>query len=197
MKKITTTLTTEAVYSDDHKKRYLLRKRWDAQKPSLAVIMFAPSAAAGIELDSSTLLVLNNASRLGYGCVSILNLFSTLNDFALRQAEDEDAENLKAIVETAKKSDTIVYAAGVGKAKVKAFLKRQEQVITALTPYASKLHCLCDESGSARLQHPLSPAVRKWNLSPLDPKELLPPPSSDKDIKESKADIPAEKPAKK
>lgn len=174
MNTITTTLTTEAVFSDDGVKRYLLRKVWEADKPSLAIIMLAPSNASGIELDTTTLLVLNNASRLGYGSVAILNLFATLDDFSLSQAEPEDKENVEVIVESVKAADTIVYAAGVGKARNKAFQLRQEQILTALYPFESKLNCLCSEDGNARLQHPLSPAVRTWYLSPLEIKEVIP-----------------------
>lgn len=173
MQTVTTTLTTEAVFSDDHIKRYLLRKTWDDAKPALAIIMLAPSDAAGIELDSTTLLVLNNASRLGYGSVHILNLFATLNDFALKEAEGEDADNINAIVQSAERADTLIYAAGTGKAKNKVFLRRQTQVLTALRPYESKLHCLTNATGKARLQHPLSPAVRTWHLSPLKISELI------------------------
>ena len=60
MQTITTTLTTEAIFSDDGAKRYLLRKSWDDGKPALSIIMLVPSAAAGIELDSTTQLVLRN-----------------------------------------------------------------------------------------------------------------------------------------
>lgn len=133
----------------------------------------SPSEAAGIELDNTTLLVLNNSSRLGYGGVDVLNLLATLNDFGLKEAEDEDPDNLNAIVQSAQEADIVIYAAGVGKAKSKAFQRRQEQVLTALRPYEDKLHCLTNESGRARLQHPLSPAVRTWHLSPLKVSELI------------------------
>ena len=179
MNTITTTLATVAMFSDDGKKRYLLRKLWDEKMPSLAIIMLAPSEASGIELDTTTQLVLNNASRLGYGSVAIVNLFATLNDFKLQQAEDEDAENLKEILLAAKSADQVVYAPGVGKAKNKAFVQRQEQVLNALRPYEVKLCCLCNESGDARLQHPLSPAVRVWHLSALKISELLPNPAKE------------------
>lgn len=106
MPTITTTLTTEATFSDNNLKRYLLRKTWDENKPKLAIIMLAPSEAAGIELDNTTLLVLNNASRLGYGGVDVLNLFATLNDFGLKEAEDEDPDNLNAIVQSVQEADT-------------------------------------------------------------------------------------------
>ena len=174
MKNLTTVLTTEAVFSDDGLKRYILKKTWDESKPKLAVIMLAPSDASAVALDNSSMLVLNNSDRLGYGGVTILNLFATLNDFALRQAEAEDAENLDAIVKSCQEADAVVYAPGVGKASSKIFQRRQEQILQALGSMEGKLHCLCNEDGEARLQHPLSPAVRTWYLSPLKVAELLP-----------------------
>ena len=170
---IKTTLTTEAMFSDDGHKRFLIHKSWDESLPKLAIIMLAPSEASGIELDTTTQLVLNNTSRLGYGSVSIVNLFATLNDFSLKQATDEDAENIDVIIQEAERADLIVYAPGVGKAKSKVFLNRQEQVLSALSPFASKLHCLCNSDGNARFQHPLSPAVRVWSVVPFDISQLL------------------------
>lgn len=184
MNTITTILTTEPLFSDDGLKRYLLQKSFDDSKPKIAVIMLAPSEASGIELDTTTQLVLNNASRLGYGSVAIVNLFATLNDFNLQQAETEDSDNLKVIISAVQDADCVVYAPGTGKSKNKAFQRRQEQVLSALRPFEDKLHCLCNEDGDARLQHPLSPAVRTWYLSPLKISELIPEPQQNKpDIK--------------
>ena len=143
--------------------------------PSLTIIMLAPSEASGIVLDTTTQLCLNNVSRLGYGSITIVNLFATLNDFALHQTEEENPENLKAILEAVRKADQIVYAPGTGKAKNKVFQKRQEQVLKELAPYEVKLCCLCDDEGKAKYQHPLSPAVRVWNLCRLKVKELVKP----------------------
>ena len=70
MNTITTVLTTKTICSDDGSKRYLLKKTWDKEKPKLTIIMLAPSSAADIELDSSTMLVLNNAYRLNFGSVA-------------------------------------------------------------------------------------------------------------------------------
>lgn len=183
MEKIVTTLTTEAIFSDDSHKRYLLRKMWDEAKPKLTIVMLAPSEASGIELDTTTQLVLNNSARLGYGSVSIVNLFATLNDFSLKQVEDEDPENMDVIVQQAHDADLVVYAPGVGKAKSKIFQRRQEQVLTTLLPFEEKLHCLCDENGESRLQHPLSPAVRTWNLSSLKVSELISLPQAEQEQK--------------
>ena len=175
MKEVKSTLVTEAVFSDDGTRRYLLRKTWDAAKPKLTIIMLAPSQASEVSMDTSTQLVVNNVCRLGYGGVTIVNLFAKLNDFMLREAEAEDPENLEAIIEAVKDCEKAVFAAGTGKLKNKVFQKRQEQVMTALRPYEDKLHCLCNETGGGRLQHPLSPVVREWHLSPLKISELIGP----------------------
>ena len=175
MNTITTTLITEITSSDDGLKRYTLKKTWNESKPRLAVIMLAPSEASAVSLDNSSMLTLNNCFRLGYGSVTILNLFATINDFSLKQAEDEDPENMDAIVQACQEADTIVFAPGTGKSTNKVFQTRQQQALSALLPLEGKLHCLCDANGNARLQHPLSPAVRTWYLSPLKVSELLPP----------------------
>lgn len=187
MNTVTTSLITEATFSDDGKKRYTLHKMWDESKPKLAVIMLTPSEASAISLDNSSMLVLNNAFRLGYGSVTIPNLFARLNDFSLKQAEDEDAENLEAIVAACQEADAVVYAAGVGKASNKLFQKRQGQVLAALRPMEGKLHRLCNENGEARLQHPLSPAVRAWYLSTLKVSELLPTAEDSRDTQKKNA----------
>lgn len=81
---------------------------------------------------------------------------------------------MDAIVQATSTADCIAYAPGVGKAKNKVFLARQEQVLKALLPYEENLYCLCNPNGGGRLQHPLSPAVRTWALAPLKVQELLP-----------------------
>ena len=173
MNTIATTLTTEAVFDDTSTKRYLLKKAWDPSLPSLTIIMLAPSIASGVAMDSTTTLVLNNASALGFGSVSIVNLFATLGDFSLSKAEPEDPENLKAILSEAKDADVIIYAPGVGKNKLQVFQERSTQVLTALRPYEKKLKCLTSASGKTRLLHPLCPSVRKWNIAELRLDELL------------------------
>ena len=174
MNTIETTLTTQAVFSDDNTKRYLLKKTWDTSLPKLTICMLAPSQASGIELDSTTSLVLNNSAKLGFGSVAIVNLFATLGDFTLSAAEAEDPENIKAIVDACRSADVVIYAPGVGKSKLQAFQERTKQVLEALRPYSKKLKCLTNASGKAKLLHPLCPAVRTWNITELSLEELLP-----------------------
>ncbi|MBQ6885546.1 MAG: DUF1643 domain-containing protein [Clostridia bacterium] len=173
MNTIKTILTTEALFSDDGSKRYLLRKEWDKSKSKLAIIMLAPSSSAGIELDTSTQLVVNNVARLGFGSVDILNLSAVLNDFSLKQSKNEDKDNIDIIINSAKSADVIVYAAGVGKAKNKIFQQLQETLLKELLPFQDKLNCLCNADGSARFQHPLSPSVRIWHLSPFKASDII------------------------
>lgn len=186
MRKITTTLTTTAEFSEDGNKRFTLTKTWDKEAPKLAIVMLAPSEASGIELDSTTMLVLNNASRLGYGTVSIVNLFATLGDLKEGFAEEEDKENLKYIELAAKAADVVIYAAGVGKATNKRFIRRQNQVLDVLKAYEGKLKCLANEEGNARFQHPLSPAVRTWHLSDMKVSELCDSENKNDDKKQAK-----------
>ena len=176
MKEIISNLRTEIVMSDDETKRYSLYKEWQKDKPSLAIVMLCPSSSGEVAVDTSTALTIGNCFRLDYGSVTIVNLFSNINDFALREAEEEDPENLQAIIAAAEKADCLVMGAGTGKAKNKLFRCRLEQVLTALRPYEKKLHCLCDETGGSRGLHPLSPRVREWQLSPMKINELLPEP---------------------
>ena len=183
MKTQVTELRTEAVCSDDGSKRYLLRKTWDDGLPKLAVIMLCAGSAGAVALDTTTQLVLNNASRLGYGSVAIVNLFATLNDFTLKESTSEDAENLDAIVQEVIVAERVIYAPGTGKAKNKLFVEVQEQVLLALQPYEDKLCCLCDKEGGSRYLHPLSPRVREWHLSPLKISELIELPKTESETK--------------
>ena len=191
METITTTLTTEAIFNENHTKRYLLHKVWDENLPKITVIMLAPSEASGVALDTTTQLCLNNASRLGYGSIAIVNLFATINDFDLKQQTGfGDPDNLNAIVDACQNCDQIIYAPGTGKSKNKFFLSRQEEVLMALLPMEEKLNCLCNEICNTRLHHPLSPAVRFWNLSPLKVSELV-------DLKPQEPQQPEKEPEKK
>lgn len=173
MREIISDLRTEIIMSDDGVYRYSLRKVWDESKPSLAIIMICPSSSGEVAVDASTMLVLSNCYRLGYGSVTIVNMFSKVNDFALKDAEDEDRKNIQAILDAAEKSTCLVMGAGTGKAKNKTFQRRLEQVLTAIRPYEDKLQCLCDEKGGSKYLHPLSPRVREWHLTPMKISELI------------------------
>ena len=175
MEIIETTLSTQAVFSDDGEKRYLLKKIWNTSLPKLTIIMLKPSIASGVELDPTTVAVLNNASALGFGSVSIVNLFATLGNIDISEETGDDPENLDVIIEATQEGDTVIYAPGVGKAKLLTFQERSTQVLEALRPFEKKLRCLTNASGKAKFLHPLCPSVRFWgNLAEFSVSELLP-----------------------
>ncbi len=173
MKEIVSKLKTEIVMSDDETRRYSLRKMWDGSKPSLAILMICPSSSGEVSVDTSTMLTLGNCYRLGYGSVTIINLFSEVNEFDLKGVSEKDDENLQAILKAAESVDCFVIGAGTGKTKNKIFQRRLEQVLLALRPYEDKLHCLCDEKGGSRGLHPLSPRLRRWRLSKCSVSEFI------------------------
>ena len=173
MKEITSNLRTEIIESDDGAYRYSLRKVWDETKPSLAILMICPSSSGEVAVDTSTMLTLGNCYRLGYGSVTIVNLFSKVNDFDLKDLSEFDEENLQAILKAAAEVNCFVLGAGTGKAKNKVFQQRLEQVLMALRPYEDKLHCLCDKDGGSRGLHPLSPRLRQWHLSKCSVSEFI------------------------
>lgn len=73
------TIKNEAIYSDDKAHLYLIRRVWDANQPSAAIIMLSPSAIANeIATDMTGMYVINNCYKLGIGSVSIMNLYSQL-----------------------------------------------------------------------------------------------------------------------
>jgi len=93
---------TEAVYSDDRTRRYMLLREWDAKKPKALIIMTNPSTAGTIALDFTTMYILNNITQLGYGSVNIANLVSKMT---LRLSVKDDMiaedENFDQIVKAA------------------------------------------------------------------------------------------------
>ncbi len=183
MKEVISNLRTEIVMSKDESKRYSLRKIWSEDKPSLAILMICPSSSGEVAVDTSTMLTLGNCYRLGYGSVTIVNLFSKLNDFNLKGSTDTDEENLQAILKAAESVDCFVVGAGTGKTKNKIFQRRLEQVMLVLRPYEDKLHCLCDEEGGSRGLHPLSPRLRRWCLSKCSVSEFVDVPMAEEEPK--------------
>ena len=67
MQTIKSTLITNAIFSDNGLKRYLLTKTWDSSKANLAIIMLAPSEAAGVTLDSTSRFIVTTIPNKSKG----------------------------------------------------------------------------------------------------------------------------------
>ena len=167
MSKIKTVLTTTAQYDKEMVHRFSLEKVWDEAKPNALVIMLVAGSSDGICVDSTTSHVLENAVRLGFGSVTICNLFSCIGDYSLKQSDGEaQKKNLQAILAAAKEADTVVYCPGRGKAALKIFQAREKQVLSAMKEVQDKIVCISDGLGHTMF-HPLSPRVKQWEFVPL------------------------------
>lgn len=162
-----TVLRTEAHFSEDRNHRYLLRKEWDKAKDRACVLMINPSSADGIVIDLTTQLVVNNLSKLDYGSVDILNLYSMVGRLSTRaETEEVKIENLKAIMSSIDKSTKVILAYGaIGKSN-KTVQKRIDELLNSLESYSDKVFFLSSVEGE-KLLHPLVPSVRNvWHLIP-------------------------------
>lgn len=172
MKTETTTVKCKVLFSDDKTHRLLLRKEWDKNKPTAMVIMINPNTADTMNIDMTTMLVLNNLNALGFGSVNIVNLYSkTMNKLSLRFNSDEDlldSENDTVIEQYAEKSDCIIIAWGSAGSNSQRVRDRQAELLERLKKFANKLYKI-----GINGYHPLTPAIRSgWELEPFEIKEV-------------------------
>jgi len=160
------TIKTEVVFSDDRQHRYLLRKEWDSKKPKATVIMTNPSTADILTTDYTTMYIMNNLTKLGFGSVDIVNLISKPTT-KLRVKDDVDSlneENILHIVKSAERSEFVIIAwgkLGENNKKVRAI---QDELLHRLRASKNKLYIIASENGDTGF-HPLAPQIRfTWIL---------------------------------
>lgn len=168
----TTILKSKALFSDDGKHRLLLKKEWDKNKPGAMIIMINPNTADALNVDMTTMLVLNNLCRLGFGSVSIVNLYSRIMEkLSLRFNSDEDLIEHDAdriIEQYAAMSDAIIIAWGSIGRNTQRVRERQQEILNLLSVHKNKLYKIGKEG-----YHPLTPAVRNgWHLEPFEMEEI-------------------------
>ena len=100
------TVKTTAVFSKNRKDRYLLKAEWDSNKKSFAIIMTFPSSADELTLNQTTMLVSNEAIKNDFGSVSIVNVFSSINN----EAPKIDKTNTSIVMRECENADTIIVA---------------------------------------------------------------------------------------
>lgn len=64
-------MKTEAKFSDDKTNRFVLSKDWNNKKSRALLISIHPSISSEVTLDLTTLLVINELEKLGFGAVDI------------------------------------------------------------------------------------------------------------------------------
>lgn len=165
-----TTIKTEAIFSDDKKHRFNLKKEWDKTKEKALVIMKSASDVNGITLDHTTIHVVNNLAKLDFGTVEIMNLFTEINTrITADSLKDKEMlqENNNYIIKAAVKADKIIIAWGRCGNNNKSIKTREVEVLKLLEKQKGKIYQIADEQGREGF-HPLASAVRlKWYLSKL------------------------------
>lgn len=153
------TVNTTAIFSKNHRERYLLRIEWDKSKKSLAIIMTFPSSADELIFDQTTMLVRNEAVKNNFGSVSIVNLFSSINN----ESPKTDKTNTSVVMKECDSADVIIVAYGRSTShedEKKAFLYALNE------HYKEKLFTIIDSKGLP-FSHPLSPLAHQWNIQKL------------------------------
>ena len=168
MKTETTVMKSKALFSDNGEHRLLLRREWDKSKKTAMIIMITPNTADTLFRDMTTMLVLNNLYKLGFGSVNIVNLYSRITPkLSLRFNSDDDliAKDCDEIIEQyAAMSDAIIIAWGSLENTSERVRERQADVLERLEKYANKLYKIGEQG-----YHPLTPAVRnQWDLVPYE-----------------------------
>lgn len=165
------TIKTEAIFSDDRKQRYLLRKEWDSKKPKATIIMSNPSTADLHTLDYTTLYILNNLIKLNFGGVDIVNMISKCTrklDVKLDLQDEPTDENIRQILKSAERADKVIIAWGKGGVSGKKIQTLQRKILEPLKPFAHKLCIIANENGESGF-HPLAPQIRfSWYLVPFE-----------------------------
>ena len=136
------TVKTEALFSDDRRHRYLLRKEWDVKKPKATIIMTNPSTADMLTMDYTTLYIMNNIIKLDFGSIDIVNLVSKMTlklDVPNDLEPKPNAENLDFIFKSAEKSYSVIIAWGKIGENNKKVRDAQDYLIDRLKPFKDKL----------------------------------------------------------
>lgn len=163
--KITNTLTTNAVFSEDGNHRYLLTKSWDTNQKTCTIITKFPANEGTLYLDLTTFLTLNQLSKLGYGTIHMVNLYSNIKSPHNKKHLDDgyDKHTDIHIMDAAKESDTIIIAYG-SYGKNPKVIPRAEEVMKMLKPHQKKIKHLINPTNSEDI-HPLNPIARhEWVL---------------------------------
>jgi hypothetical protein len=164
---------TEALFSDDRQRRYILRKEWDAKKPKATIIMTNPSTADMLMMDYTTLYIMNNIVTLDFGVIEIVNLVSKMTTkLNVKNDLEVDEENFVTIYKSAEKADKVILAWGKLGENNKRVREVQDMLLDRLKPFKEKLYIIASESGESGF-HPLAPQIRfTWILKKYEPPKI-------------------------
>ena len=136
MKTETAVIKSKAIFSDNREHRLLLCKEWDRNKPKATIILINPNTADTLNVDTTTMLIINNLNQLGFGSVDIVNMYSkvSLKLYFLFNSDSDllDSENDEIILKSAEKSDRIIIAWGSVGNNSQRVKDRQKSVLSQI-----------------------------------------------------------------
>jgi len=137
MKEKKINLVTEVVCSDDGSHTYEIKKTWDKQKRKGLVIELYPTSSDAMNMDLSTMHLMNHANELGFGTVRIVNLYSTIyNSKPLAKSLETEATNIKYILNILDSPDiseyNIVIAWGSSLSSNKKTIEKKLMLLSAM-----------------------------------------------------------------
>ena len=142
-----------AAFSPCRRWRYLLWRRWDAERPAANFLMLNPSTADELKLDPTCARAREYAARWGYGALIVTNVFAwraTDPDEMKAAADPVGAGNDRAIVRAAREARIVVCAWG----NHGAHLDRASRVVALLRKAGVEVHAL-RVNGTGQPAHPL------------------------------------------
>ena len=142
-----------AVFSDDRRYRYLLRRRVGESNRRVLFIMLNPSRADETRNDATIRRCIGFARDWGFGVLEVVNLFALMSTDpkALLQADDPiGPDNDAAILAALKLADTVVLAWG----NHALDHERRAAEVTAMARQAARPYCL-GLTRRAAPRHPL------------------------------------------
>ena len=153
-------ITCEAIFSEDKKHRYLLKKTWNESKPYACVIMFNPHFSDCLRTDTTTNKVMNYLLGIedkDYGGIYFMNLYSIMtsdkdavkNDFKTKIPKECDEYLRKAI----EGSQDIFLAWGVDKDNIER-IGELKQIIKIKNINADIYRLLVEYDGQLKPYHP-------------------------------------------
>ena len=177
MKTETAVIKSKAIFSDNREHRLLLCKEWDKNRPKATIILINPNTADTLNIDNTTMLIINNLNQLGFGSVDIVNMYSRIAlKLYFRFNSDSDlldSENDEIILKSAEKSDRIIIAWGSVGNNSQRVRNRQKNILEMLADYSEKI-CIITDGETSKGYHPLTPKVREsWILKPYSIKKFL------------------------
>ena len=164
MKSVTTTIITEATFSDDNRHRYALKKVWNDKRPLALIVSKSAGSDDGVFETLTQSIITNNLYKLGYGGFCLCNLFSSIN------GKDSDKDNIQLIKELANSKDypDIIICWGCLSASKESIQEQAIKVVNILANVKKK-NIYTVSNGIATNCHPLSPSVRKsFDIVPFE-----------------------------